>query len=139
MDELLGAADTYRLQVDDTEQVPGSLSFASDAGRRTPDAGRRSGRQTGLFGASPYFALNHAMASMAFIEPLLLPTMVALPAAAIASSDREWGNPALPLRRTPEPRTPPGGRIRRPDTVIATVCVLMAGPLAVFGRHPRGI
>ncbi|MFF0627834.1 hypothetical protein [Streptomyces sp. NPDC004296] len=62
--------------------VMAGLSYASHAGHR-------NGRQTGLFGASPYSALNHAMASMAFIEPLLLPIMVALPAAAIGSSDRD--------------------------------------------------
>jgi ABC-type transport system involved in multi-copper enzyme maturation permease subunit len=54
-------------------------------------AGHRNGTNTGLFGASPYSAVNHAMASLEFIGPLLLPIVVALLAAAIASSDRDWG------------------------------------------------
>ncbi|MFB7507551.1 ABC transporter permease [Streptomyces broussonetiae] len=114
--------------------VMAGLSFASDAGHR-------NGRQTGLFGASPYSALNLAMASMAFIEPLLLPILVALPAAAIASSDREWGTLRY-LYVAPASRT----RLLAAKlgaltvlTVIATLCVLTAGllvGLAVFGWHP---
>ncbi|MGN5376956.1 hypothetical protein ACQ4WX_02875 [Streptomyces lasalocidi] len=51
--------------------VLSGFSYASEAGHR-------NGRQADLFGASPYSALNHAMASTAFIEPLPLPIMVAL-------------------------------------------------------------
>jgi hypothetical protein len=64
--------------------VMAGLSFASDAGHR-------NGTQGGLFGASPYSALNHTMASLEFIGPLLLPIVVALLATAIASADRDWG------------------------------------------------
>ncbi|MGW2649716.1 ABC transporter permease [Streptomyces sp. NPDC001393] len=114
--------------------VMAGLSFASDAGHR-------NGRQTGLFGASPYSALNHAMASMAFIEPLLLPIMVALPAAAIASSDREWGTLrylyVAPVSRARLLAAKLGALTVL--TVMATLCVLTAGllvGLAVFGWHP---
>ncbi|MGI5200469.1 ABC transporter permease [Spirillospora sp. CA-108201] len=54
-------------------------------------AGHRNGDQGGLFGASTYSALNHTMASLQFIAPLLLPIVVALLACAIASADRDWG------------------------------------------------
>ena len=64
--------------------VAAALSFASSAGHR-------NGTQGGLFGASPFSALNHAMASLEFIGPLLLPIVVALLAATIASADRDWG------------------------------------------------
>lgn len=114
--------------------VLAGLSFASKAGHR-------NGHQTGLFGASPYSALNHTMASMAFVEPLLLPIMVALPAAAVASSDREWGT----LRYL---YVAPVGRARLLAaklgavavlTAVATLSVMAAGlltGLAVFGWHP---
>ncbi|MFB7597173.1 ABC transporter permease [Streptomyces sp. NPDC056160] len=114
--------------------VLSGLSYASDAGHR-------NGRQTGLFGASPYSALNHAMASMAFVEPLLLPIMVALPAAAIASSDREWGTLrylyVAPVSRARLLAAKLGTLVV--VTAIATLCVLAAGLLAgvaVFGWHP---
>ncbi|PJN31622.1 hypothetical protein CG747_44275 [Streptomyces sp. CB02959] len=110
--------------------VMAGLSYASHAGHR-------NGRQTGLFGASPYSALNHAMASMAFIEPLLLPIMVALPAAAIASSDREWGTLrylyVAPVSRTRLLAAKLGALTVL--TVIAALSVLTAGllvGLAVF-------
>src|SRR4051812_8709859 len=64
--------------------VAAALSFKSSAGHQ-------NGTQGGLFGASPYSALNHAMASLEFIGPLLLPIVVALLASAIASADRDWG------------------------------------------------
>jgi ABC-2 type transport system permease protein len=114
--------------------VLSAFSYASEAGHR-------NGRQTGLFGASPYSALNHAMASMAFIEPLLLPIMVALPAAAIASSDREWGTLrylyVAPVSRTRLLAAKLGALAL--VTAIATLCVLTAGLLAgvaVYGWHP---
>ncbi|MFJ9619442.1 ABC transporter permease [Streptomyces noursei] len=115
MDELLGDAGTHLLQADDTARAA-----------------------AGLFGASPYSALNHAMASMAFIEPLLLPITVALPAAAIASSDREWGTLRYPYV-APVSRTRLLAAKLGALTVIATLCVLTAGllvGLAVFGWHP---
>lgn len=54
-------------------------------------SGHQNGDQGGLYGASPYSALNHAMAGLAFVGPLLLPIVVALLATAIASADRDWG------------------------------------------------
>ncbi|MEU8695527.1 ABC transporter permease [Streptomyces sp. NPDC048665] len=114
--------------------VLSGISYASEAGHR-------NGRQTGLFGASPYSALNHAMASMAFIEPLLLPIMVALPAAAIASSDREWGTLrylyVAPVSRARLLAAKLGALAV--VTAIATLCVLTAGLLAgvaIYGWHP---
>ncbi|TQS43364.1 ABC transporter permease [Cryptosporangium phraense] len=64
--------------------VAAGLALASSAGHR-------NGRETGLFGASPYSALNHTMASLEFAGPLLLPIVVGLLAATIASADRDWG------------------------------------------------
>src|ERR1700759_4275812 len=54
-------------------------------------AGHRNGAQGGLFGASPYSALNHTVAGLAFIAPLLFPLIVALLAPATASAARDWG------------------------------------------------
>jgi ABC-type transport system involved in multi-copper enzyme maturation permease subunit len=103
-------------------------------------AGHRNGAETGLFGASPYSALNHAMAGLEFTGPLVLPIVVALLAVAIASADRDWG-----IRRylyvAPVTRT----RLLAAKlaaaavaTCVAVGCVLAAG-LAVggvlFGWH----
>jgi ABC-2 type transport system permease protein len=114
--------------------VLSAFSYASEAGHR-------NGRQTGLFGASPYSALNHAMASMAFIEPLLLPILVALPAAAIAASDREWGTLrylyCAPVSRARLLAAKLGALAV--FTAMAALCVLTAGllaGLAVYGWHP---
>jgi ABC-2 type transport system permease protein len=114
--------------------VMAAMSFASSAGHR-------NGHQSGLFGASPYSALNHAMASLEFIAPLLLPIIVALLAAAIASADRDWGILRY-LYVAPVTRA----RLLRAKfaataitTAIAVACVLIAGfaaGLAVFGWHP---
>jgi ABC-2 type transport system permease protein len=64
--------------------VAAGCSFASSAGHR-------NGTETGLFGASPFSALNHAMAGLQFVGPLMLPIVVALLAASTASADRDWG------------------------------------------------
>lgn len=114
--------------------VSAAMSFASHAGHR-------NGTQGGLFGASPYSALNHAMASLEFIGPLLLPIIVALLAATIASADRDWGILRY-LYVAPVTRT----RLlaaKLAATAIATaaalVCVLAAGLAAgwvIFGWHP---
>jgi ABC-2 type transport system permease protein len=64
--------------------IAAAVPFASQPGQR-------NGNETGLFGASPYSAANHAMASLEFMAPLLLPIVVALLACAIASADRDWG------------------------------------------------
>ena len=114
--------------------VAAGLSFASSAGRR-------NGSQDGLFGASPYSALNHDMASLEFIGPLLLPIVVALLATAIASADRDWGVLRY-LYVAPVTRT----RLLTAKlaaaavaTVVALGCVLAAGlavGTVIFGWHP---
>ena len=114
--------------------VAAGLSFASSAGRR-------NGSQDGLFGASPYSALNHDMASLEFVGPLLLPIVVALLATAIASADRDWGVLRY-LYVAPVTRT----RLLAAKlaaaavaTVAALGCVLAAGlaiGVIIFGWHP---
>ena len=105
------------------------------------NAGHRNGSQGGLFGASSYSALNHTVASLAFIEPQLLPIMVALLAGTIASSDRDWGTLRyLYLAPTSRPRLL-AGKLAAVVliTVAATLCVIVAGlltGLALFGWHP---
>src|SRR3954452_22027342 len=111
-----------------------AASFASSAGHQ-------NGTQGGLFGASPYSALNHAMASLEFIGPLLLPIVVALLATAIASADRDWGVLRY-LYVAPVTRT----RLlvaKLAAAAVATVAalgsVLAAGLAAgsiIFGWHP---
>jgi ABC-2 type transport system permease protein len=114
--------------------VAAGLSFASSAGHR-------NGNQGGLFGASPYSALNHTMASLEFIGPLLLPIVVALLAAAIASADRDWGILrylyVAPVTRTRLLAAKLGATAIA--TVIAVASVLIAGLVTgavVFGWHP---
>ena len=114
--------------------VLAAASFASKAGHR-------NGTQGGLFGASPYSALNHAMASLEFTGPLLLPIIVALLSAAIASADRDWGVLRY-LYVAPVTRTRLLVAKLAATTItaaIAVACVLAAGliaGLAVFGWHP---
>ncbi|HEV7710113.1 MAG TPA: ABC transporter permease subunit [Asanoa sp.] len=114
--------------------VLAGLSFASSAGHR-------NGTQGGLFGASPYSALNHTMASLEFIGPLLLPIVVALLAAAIAAADRDWGVLRY-LYVAPVTRTRLlAGKLAAVAivTTVALGCVLAAGlgtGLAIFGWHP---
>ncbi|MCU7730221.1 ABC transporter permease [Actinoplanes sp. KI2] len=114
--------------------VAAGVSFASSAGHR-------NGNQGGLFGASPYSALNHDMAGLEFAGPLLLPIVVALLATAIASADRDWGVLRY-LYVAPVTRA----RLLAAKLAAAAVatgaalgCVLAAG-LAVgsiiFGWHP---
>jgi ABC-2 type transport system permease protein len=114
--------------------VAAGLSFASSAGHR-------NGNQGGLFGASPYSAANHMMASLEFIGPLLLPIVVALLAAAVASADRDWGILrylyVAPVTRTRLLAAKLGATAAA--TVIAVGCVLAAGLVAgsvIFGWHP---
>src|SRR4051812_8466485 len=105
------------------------------------EAGQRHGNQGGLFGASPYSAANHAMASLAFMAPLLLPLVVALLACAIASAHRDWGVLRY-LYVAPVTRE----RLRAAKlaatalaTLIAVVMVMAAGLGAgsvLFGWHP---
>ena len=113
--------------------VAAGLSFASSAGHR-------NGTESGLFGASPYSALNHAMASLEFSGPLLLPIVVALLAATIASADRDWGILRY-LYVAPVTR----GRLLATKlaatalaTLAAVACMLGAGlaaGTAIFGWH----
>jgi ABC-2 type transport system permease protein len=114
--------------------VLAALSFASSAGHR-------NGTQGGLFGASAYSALNHTMASLEFIAPLLLPIIVALLATAIASADRDWGILrylyVAPLTRTRLLSAKLAATAIA--TTLAVACVLAAGLIAggaVFGWHP---
>jgi ABC-type transport system involved in multi-copper enzyme maturation permease subunit len=114
--------------------VAAGLSFASSAGHR-------NGNQGGLFGASPYSALNHTMASLEFIGPLLLPIVVALLASAVASADRDWGVLrylyVAPVTRTRLLAAKLGATAIA--TVIAVACVLVAGLVigaVIFGWHP---
>jgi ABC-2 type transport system permease protein len=104
-------------------------------------AGHRNGNQGGLFGASPYSAANHAMASLEFTAPLLLPIVVALLAAAIASADRDWGILrylyVAPVTRSRLLTAKLGAAALA--TVIAVACVVLAGLAAgqvIFGWHP---
>jgi ABC-type transport system involved in multi-copper enzyme maturation permease subunit len=104
-------------------------------------AGHRNGDESGLFGASPYSAVNHAMASLEFAGPLLLPIVVALLAATIASADRDWGILrylyVAPVTRSRLLAGTLGATAVA--TVLAVGCVL-AGGLGVgtvlFGWHP---
>ncbi|MEV6844364.1 ABC transporter permease [Actinoplanes sp. NPDC051411] len=104
-------------------------------------AGHRNGTESGLFGASPYSALNHAMASLQFIGPLVLPIVVALLAATIASADRDWGILrylyVAPVTRFRLLATKFAATALA--TVLAVVCSLAGGLVAgtiVFGWHP---
>jgi ABC-type transport system involved in multi-copper enzyme maturation permease subunit len=114
--------------------VAAGLSFASSAGHR-------NGNQGGLFGASPYSAVNHTMAGLEFTGPLLLPIVVALLAAAVASADRDWGILrylyVAPVTRTRLLAAKLGATAAA--TVVAVGCVLGGGLVAgtvIFGWHP---
>jgi ABC-2 type transport system permease protein len=114
--------------------VAAALALASSAGHR-------NGNETGLFGASPYSAINHAMASLQFICPLLLPIVVALLAAAIASADRDWGILrylyVAPVTRTRLLATKLAATALA--TVVAVLSVLAGGLVVgtiIFGWHP---
>jgi ABC-2 type transport system permease protein len=104
-------------------------------------AGHRNDTQGGLFGAATYSALNHTMASLQFIAPLLLPIVIALLATAIGSADRDWGTLRY-LYVAPVTRSRLlTGKLAAVaiTTLTATGCVLAAGlltGLALFGWHP---
>lgn len=103
-------------------------------------AGHRNGRNSGLFGAATYSALNHTAASLQFIAPLLLPLVVTLLATAIGSADRDWGILRY-LYIQPVSRTRLlTGKLAAVTiaTITATAAVLVAGLLsgiALFGWH----
>jgi ABC-2 type transport system permease protein len=114
--------------------VAAGLSFASSAGHR-------NGNQGGLFGASPYSALNHTMAGLEFTGPLLLPIVVALLAAAVASADRDWGILrylyVAPVTSNRLLASKLGATAAA--TVAAVACVLAGGLVTgsvIFGWHP---
>lgn len=114
-----------------------ALAGAATAGH----AGHRNGTQGGLFGAAPYSALNHTMASLEFLAPLLLPIVVALLASAIGSADRDWGTLRY-LYVAPVTRSRLlAGKLAAlaVTTLAATGCVLASGlvtGLVLFGWHP---
>jgi ABC-type transport system involved in multi-copper enzyme maturation permease subunit len=106
-----------------------------------PSAGTRYNNQDGLFGASTYSALNHAMASLEFTGPLLLPIVVALLAGAIASADRDWGVLRYLYVAPVTRRRLLSGKLAAVAiaTAAAVAVDLLAGVLvglAVFGWHP---
>lgn len=114
--------------------VAAALSFASSAGHR-------NGAEVGLFGASPYSAVNHMMASLEFVGPLLLPIVVALLGTAIASADRDWGILrylyVAPVTRSRLLAAKLGATAVA--TLVALGFALVAGllaGLAIFGWHP---
>ncbi|QLQ36556.1 ABC transporter permease subunit [Micromonospora robiginosa] len=114
--------------------VAAALPFASQPGER-------NGNESGLFGASPYSAANHAMASLEFTAPLLLPIVVALLSCAIASADRDWGVLrylyAAPVTRE---RLLAAKLAAAALATLVAVAVVMAAGLAAgtvfFGWHP---
>ncbi|MFI5911710.1 ABC transporter permease subunit [Dactylosporangium sp. NPDC051541] len=114
--------------------VVAALATASSAGHRLHG-------QDGLFGAAPYSALNHAMASLEFVGPLLLPIVVALLGAAIGSADRDWGILrylyVAPITRS---RLLAGKLaavvVATAAAVAAVVAAGVLAGLAVFGWHP---
>jgi ABC-2 type transport system permease protein len=87
-------------------------------------AGHRDGNQGGLFGAATYSALNHTMASLDFIAPLLLPLAVAMLASAVGSADRAWGTLRY-LYVQPVNRSRP---LPRHGPAAATASSAMRGP-----------
>jgi ABC-type transport system involved in multi-copper enzyme maturation permease subunit len=104
-------------------------------------AGRRNGTQDGLFGASTYSAMNHAMAGFEFVVPLLLPIIVTVLATAIASGSRDWGVLrylfVAPVTRTRLLLSQLGATAIATATAVATVLVAgLAGGAAVYGWHP---
>lgn len=104
-------------------------------------AGGRNGTQTGLYGAAPYSAVNHAAATLQFTAPLLLALVVAMLGSALGAADREWGT----LRYL---YVQPVSRLRLVAgkwTALIVCCLLATATLLVsaliiggilFGWHP---
>jgi ABC-2 type transport system permease protein len=104
-------------------------------------ADRRLGAQDGLFGAATFSALNHAMASLEFTGPVLLPIVVALLAAAVASADRDWGTLRYLYVAPVSRRRLLVGKLGAVvvATAAAVACVVGPGVLigaVFFGWHP---
>lgn len=105
------------------------------------NAGHRNGGNVGLFGAATYSALNHAVASLAFLEPLLLPVVVSLLGTAIGAADRDWGTLRYVYVAPVSRRRLLTGKLAALGvaTAAATLCVPLAGlltGLVLFGWHP---
>src|SRR5690242_19230798 len=115
--------------------VPVAAGFATAS-----SAGHRYNNQDGLFGASTFSALNHAMASLQFTGALLMPIVVAMLAAAIASADRDWGILRY-LYVAPVSRTRlligklAAVTIAAAAAVFGTVLAGLLTGLAIFGWH----
>lgn len=104
-------------------------------------AGHRNGSQGGLFGASTSSALNHTMASLQFVAPLLLPVLVALLASAVGSADREWGTLRYLYVQPVSRQRLLSGKLTAVLLLTATMigCALLSGlavGLVLFGWHP---
>ncbi len=106
-----------------------------------PHAGHRYGAQGGLYGASPFSALNLTMACLDFMANLMMPVVVAMLACAIGSSDRDWGILRYlyiaPVSRTRLLAGKLGALLI--VAIATTLCVVAAGliaGLAWFGWHP---
>jgi ABC-2 type transport system permease protein len=104
-------------------------------------AGGTDGRQGGLYGASPYSALNHAAASLQFVATLLLPLVVALFGSALGAADRGWGTLRCLCVQPVSPRRLILGKWSGLTvcTALAISLILISGVvagLAIFGWHP---
>jgi ABC-2 type transport system permease protein len=104
-------------------------------------AGGRDGSQGGLYGASPYSALNHAAASLQFVAPLLLALVVALFGSALGAADRDWGTLRYLYVQPVSPRRLIVGKWSGLTVcaALAMGCILISGVaagLAIFGWHP---
>jgi ABC-2 type transport system permease protein len=104
-------------------------------------AGEQNGHQGGLFGASPYSALNHAAASLQFAAPLLLAVVVALLGSALGAADRDWGTLRYLYVRPVSPLRLLIGKASAllACSLLATWVIVVVGVLigsVIFGWHP---
>jgi ABC-2 type transport system permease protein len=105
------------------------------------EAGGRNGTETGLYGAAPFSALNHAAASMQFVAPLLLALVVALLGSGLGAADRDWGTLRYLYVLPVSQRRLLAGKwsALAVCSLLATACVLTAAlltGLVLFGWHP---
>ncbi len=103
-------------------------------------AGHRNGTQSGLFGAAPFSALNHAAASLQFTAPLLLALVAALVGSALGAADAGWGTLRYLFVQPVSPRRLMTGKWAALTIfcALATAGVLLAAVLVglpVFGWH----
>jgi len=104
-------------------------------------AGGPNGAQGGLYGASPFSALNHAAASLQFVAPLLLALVVALFGSALGAADREWGTLRYLYVQPVNPRRLILGKWAGLSVcaALAVSLILISGVgagVAIFGWHP---